>query len=706
MNIRIDVPYAQPECVPIWARQEDQIDFRTDREGADRCTLSHAADELKRFLERTLKRPSVRFVSDPEHGAGKEDRGDLSLVIVLRIAPEGGPAGTHRLKPGPGRLEIIGEDRVGVLYGVYRFLERQGWRWLSPGDTGEIRPEPSDTLDLPPKTETHRPGFPLCRGFDFSGVSRESAELFHWMARNRLNLAGHRPATGALGRKLGLIYKNGGHIFEEMLDPARVMEGGRTLWEEHRAWYGLPAGGRRIRAKALRTQFCVSQPDLLDFLAEELVRRIETEWREADLVAVWGFDTWGSCCTCPHCRALGNDTDQYLVLLSRLRREIDRARETGRLGHPVRMAGCAYEGTSSLPGPNGRIPQNLIDAGDTIIFYPIDRSYAADLYDPKSVTNRRYASALDSWLDRPDRLPIIVGEYYNVSKFEDLPLLFTDRIVGDLGTYRRKGVAGMTYMHFPLVNWAVRTLTQYHYARANWQPGRPAGPLVQSYLKDRYGPHAESMAPVYQRIESGFSRISEWRNWHGSILQSLMHWDGSRPGGPLAVPKDLQDAAGAIRNGESSLRLLRQALETVEERINVEQQRDALDPEMAFRVAVNPVDTHGLRKGSPYAMALGEDRRLLRYGCDTMELMTETVRYHQALAANRDADAAGIWICIEKVADRLDSYWVPIDYEYPGAGLHSRDGLTRSQLRDLLARCRRSQPKMKIGVERTVIRKP
>jgi len=688
MKIRIRVPYATPEQIPIWAHQEDEIDFRRDPAAANRCTLAFAALELKDHLVQTLSDSSITYHSySGEESSPHQEPGDFD--VRLEIKPGDHPPGTYQLVSRADRLTIIGSDRVGVLYGAYHLLKLQGWRWLAPGDKGVIRPAKTDSLNLPSAKELHQPGFALCRGVDFSPKSKESAELLLWMARNQQNLAGHRPTTGALGRKLGMLYKNGGHLFEPILDTDRVLESGRTVWEEHLEWYGLPAEGERTKEEALRTQFCVSQPDLLDFLAEELVHKVETVWSEADLVAVWGFDTWGSCCTCEQCRSLGNDSDQYVFLLSRLRKELDRAMDSGRLIWPVRMAGCAYEGTCTLAGPSGTIPQNLIDAGDAIIYYPIDRSYAADLYDPESQNNRPYAEALDSWLDRPDRLPFIVGEYYNVSKYEDLPILFTDRIDHDLKAYRAKGVAGMTYMHSPMVNWAVRTLTQYHYAQANWNPEIETAPLVDQYLNDRYGPHGPAMAEAYTLIESGYSRVGEWRNWHASVLEALMHWDGAAPEKPLAMANDLADAEGAIRSGESSLQALQKALKTIEELVHKEHERDAENPDLSFRVAVNPVDYTGMKKGSPYALPLGEDRRLLIYGCDTMELMTEMVRYHDAMARD-DREATDLtWQRMALVADRMDTYWVPIEYEYPGPGLDSRDALTRSQLRDLLARCRR-----------------
>ena len=74
---------------------------------------------------------------------------------------------------------------------------------------------------------------------------------------------------------------------------------------------------------------------------------------------------------------------------------------------------------------------------------------------------------------------------------------------------------------------------------------------------------------------------------------------------------------------------------------------------------------------------------------DARELMTEMVRYHDAIVREDPELADRVWKRVETVADRMDTYWVPIEYIYPGPGLNSRDALSRSQLRDLIARCRR-----------------
>lgn len=681
-RVAIVFPFGEPDKVPICASSEAGVDFRGDFQAAARCTAAYAAMELECHLKLILPAETRVEICGPDF---KEEAADLQ--IRLEVRGDRRPPGSFLITPGGDVLHLVGEDRNGLLYAVYALLEMQGWRWLMPGSGGAVQPPIEDGLWLPDSRVKEFPAFSL-RGFDFVFPSQESAELLVWMARNRLNLAGSRPSTTALGRKLGMVYKDGGHIFEEILDPDRALPDGRTLWEAHPEWYGIPESGKQIKEEALRTQFCVSQPALLDFLGEELVRRLEGVWKEADLVSVWGFDTWGSSCTCADCRALGNASDQYMVLMARLREAIDQALAAGRLDRPVRMSGCAYEGTCTLEGPLGEIPERLRQAGDCIIFYPIDRSYAADLHDPESPVNRRYAAALASWLQREDSLPVLVGEYYNVSKYEDLPLLFSRRIPADLRSYRRHGVAGMTYMHLPFVNWALRSQTQWLYGRYNWDPEQETAPLLYAYFQGRYGPWAEAMAAVYEDIGSAMSYIGEWRNWHGSFLRTLMAWDGRRPEEPLKLPNGLGTARAAIAQGLAALDKLDRALAQLVVLREREKDRLAEGAVHECQEAENPAQLGDLSADAPIDHALGEDWRLLRYGRETMALLTAAVDYHRALAEDEDRAADSAWDAMRQAGEALEAMWIPIAYTYPEPGLRGLDGLTRSQLGAVLLRCR------------------
>lgn len=682
MKIDIIVDYDDAEWqVPVWAQEEKRIDFRGDPTAATRCTVSFAATELKTYLARTLD-ADISFASTVSNA-------DLS--VELKAGASDSESQAYALEPMHGGLRIHGEGRIGVLYGVYEFLHLQGWRWYAPGAEGEVVPRASGPLNIPAQRKRYAPDFDLGRGFFFEGLSKESEPLLFWMARNRLNLSGCRVQTAALGRKLGMSPAIGTHLFEQVLSPDRRLPSGRTIWDEHPEWYGLPASGSREKAGALRTQFCVSQPSLLDFVTGDILELLNGEWRDADRIDVWGFDTWGQSCRCPQCEALGNSSDQYLHFASQLRTRLDQARADGRLGRRVRMVLCAYEGTATMDGPENRLPANLLEAGDYVCFFPIRRCYEHGFTDATCSLNHAYHQWLKSWMHRPAHLPVMVGEYYNVSKYEDLPLLFTTRLAEDLPSYHRDGCRGMAYMHLPMLGWGVRTLTQSLYARLCWDVGADVPAFLDDYFSSWYGPHARTMRRAYELIEEGWSQCGQWRNWgKESILSQLQAWDGRKPGQPLAG-NDHLPAGAIVAAGRNSLSVLKKAFALVTKACRAEQERLAAESSQDMPAAVNPIQQREYeQQRGLYEKRLREDRRLLRYGLESMLLMVEVVAYHDALCAGDHRASEAAWKACEALAERLDAYYVPIDFE-TGAGVRCRDALSRVQLRECLQRCRRNR---------------
>jgi hypothetical protein len=685
MKISIIVPYPDAEQqFRFWAMEEKTIDFRRDAERATRCTLSFAAMELSYFLSRTLEDVAITVTSQPVAGF---------LNIRLQVIDFASRHEGFRFDPESHGLVITGQGRTGVLYGVYELLRLQGWRWYAPGEEGQVTPLLQHELTLPEEKKEFTPSLHFGRGFDFDGVSKESAKLLIWMARNRMNVCCYRPNTSALANKLGMQFKTGGHIFEEILNPDRVMPSGKTLWQEHEEWFGLPQSGLREKSKALATQFCVSQPDLHLFLAEELLSRLMGEFSTVDRLDVWGFDTWGGICTCPECRALGNGTDQILFLVSYFRDFLNRSHAEGRLDRPVQLVICAYEGTSTLKGPEHPVPTNLATSGDYAVFYPINRCYAHDIDDVGCSVNVGYDQALRSWLSPKPGIPVTIGEYYNVSKFEDLPLLFNARIKNDLPHYTELGVSGITYMHVPLFNWAIRTLTQNLYAQLAWNIETDVSQFIDEYFEKWYGPYADDLRSIYEKIEEAWLLAADWRAWSGrSILTQLQRWDGKRPEIPLAMDNHFETSARAIQSGRRSIALLQEAMAMLNG-VQKKDQQLLFPVSDSSAVAVNPIQARLLESAGSYERRLGEDRRILRYGLDTMSLMTKMVAYHDALYRQDDDEAGMVWEQVEQIADALDSYYIPIEFESFEAGFVSKDALTRTQLRDVIRRCRQFRNK-------------
>ena len=677
MKIAILVPYDNTE---LWAVSEKNIDFEKDAEATCRCTVCFAATEAKQYLARCVKAEEIRI--------GKQAEAD-EFAFRISVQDVFSDSEVFDIIPEENGVTIRAEGRIGALYGVYEFLNLQGIHWYEPGEQGTYVPPMSETLTVPDKARRYAPDTPIGRGFDFEGLLKEDEDLWLWMARNKLNLAAYRANTYPLLKKLGMQLKIGGHIFEACLAPDRVLRSGRTIWEEHPQWYGTPKEGEKTKANALRVQFCVSAEGIADFLAEELIERLERDWRHADRVDVWNFDSWGGSCCCSDCEKLGNATDKNLYFLSQLRDRINAAVQSGRLSHQVRLALCAYEGTLTLAAPLHAVPENLLQAGDYAVFYPILRCYAHNM-DENCPDNRVYREALADWLKTP--LPIMVGEYYNVSKFEDLPILFTDRILHDLPQYVRAGVCGFTYMHLPMLNWGVRTLTHYLYARMSWDSQTDGRAVAKSYFAEYYGAYRERMQQVYKNLETAWRYCAQWRSWSkSSIVTQLNFWDGKMPERPLISDVHFPAMQAVLEEGDAAVRLMEQAFALVTECLEEEKEAIAqVVPSVPYQ-AVNPIEQEKNRSHSELENRLCEAMRQLQYGIDVMRLMTETVRYYDAGYRRDSAAQEKIWERLRQAELAAEQRYMPLTFGHPKINVRCKDEMERSQLKPVLRRIRKQR---------------
>lgn len=679
-TLTVVLPYRGAErFTPVWAEAEREIDFRRQPRVAGRCTLAFAAMELQRFLERTVPGLAIRFAASPPK---------KGPVLILEAADPGSRDSGYKLLPeGGGRLRIRGRGRTGVIFGAYAFLKLQGWRWYAPGPAGEIAPEPGDSVNIPAEPIADQPAFDGGNGFDLECYSQESVDLLMWSARNGFDVWAGRAGTFALASKLGMTIKLGGHIFERILHPEAVLPGGGKLWDAHPEWFGLPADGVRKRDLAQVTQFCASQPALIEFLGSALLKRLRGDWSIADRVDMWGFDTWGQTCQCPDCQKLGNASDQMLHFASQMRGFLDRAEVAKKLDRHVTLILCAYEGTASLDGPSRPVPENLAADGTLVTFYPINRCYRHPLNDPNCATNTRYWKALNSWTSARPALRIVEGEYYNVSKYEDLPLLFSEVMREDWPAFAAAGVRGATYMHIPSVHWGMRTLTQNLFAKLTRNPdAQGLDEWTAEYFKLWYGRHAEAMSAAYALTEKAGLFCAQWRAWGiWSVLHNMLVWDGTPAEKPLTLHEHFADAASAIAEGRRCVAALNEALSLVNDARKNEAvlaSKDAPPP----GAAVNPIELARLQSGAQVARRLAEDARMLRYGLEAMRLLTDLLAYHEALRLGQST--GDLWSDIEATAHSLENQMIPINVKHPGPGLLSRDCLERTQLAATISRCR------------------
>lgn len=665
-TLTLVLPYADAaRQTPYWARGEEQIDWNLGGPEAERCTVAFAAIELRDHLARTV--PGLNIVLSDELPAngptiivGPVATLQEKLGVTLADVP-GDPQGYVLRSLRDDCLVLAGGGREGTLYAVYAWLDRLGWRWHTPGPQGEIVPPPRPELPLGGWAVTSTPDFPLLRGFHVAYHGMESPDLFRWMARHGLNAWQFHPQSAPLMRKLGFRFISGGHVLETILDPDLPQPDGRTLFEAHPDWFA-EVNGKRERAQAHRYQCCVANPTVVAHVARHIVERFRTDWRETDWQNIWMFDTWAGWCQCAGCRALGNDADRYLHFLSALRTAVDAAAADGTLARNPGLVLVAYEGTPSLDGPTRGIPDNLANGRDCVLYAPINRCYAHTLADAAcGELNAHYAAAVESWGRESHRLPLAVVEYYNVSKFEDLPLLFTRTMGADFAYYHRVGVRGMSYMHVPVALWGPRALTQLLYARLAWDAHAPVDELVADYLEKRYEGAAQPMRTFYQELELAYENVTPWRNWlEQSVNRQLLAWDGiSRPTKSVFVLRHLQPGGGEAIGPEESLKHLRRAAAALRR---------------AQKVRVPPAVRRRLE----------EDARAFRYGDESFRFYRAMARLHDAEWRGETAAARAAWTEVAKLARSLDSYYVPFDYEYPGPGVRAKTGLARTQLQALV----------------------
>ena len=407
-------------------------------------------------------------------------------------------------------------------------------------------------------------------------------------------------------------------------------------------------------------------------------------------VYIWGFDTWGEICNCEKCRSLDNGTNQTVFFLSQLRKILNKAVVRSRLERNVRLIMCAYEGTITISAPTKAIPRNLIESGDTCVFYPINRCYEHDFADSSCSYNTNYSHYLAEWAICHPRLPIILGEYYNVSRFEDLPLLFTKRIVNDLPAYHKVGVRGMTYMHPPVTNWGVRALNNLLFAELAWDIHADVEQLLHEYFSKYYGPYEKTAREAFELIEKAWLRIANWRSWtEKSVLSWLLRWDGTKPEHPLAVDDHFGDPDRTIESGHLSVDWLSKAKSLIENTLADCRIISSQNSTYGDQVAVNTAQAQQFKRTNKFEKRLAEDRRMLLYGIDVMAIMTELVAYHDALFRDDISTASSTWNKIEGLADRMACYYIPICCNEGGTGFVLKDALARSQVGDVLNRCRK-----------------
>jgi len=540
-------------CAPFGSAEEaaeaeervrwQDADLRDD----DACTESFAALELRHYLAGALAIPesSIALRSAP----ALPPAGDVVVLgsrrsnpLIAALAGRSSPPldamhgrspdafAIHARRQGARRVVAIeGASRTGTLYGAYELLDRLGVSFYGLGDTGTVYS--TAPASIPGRLRlSSSPAF-RTRGF-WAWEPRGNREFFLWMARNRMNLWTAAEKDPAFLKKLGIRLTGGGHALQpDLLNPAAKDPHDprkRTYFQSHPEWFGLHEGRRSDRMTAESgDDFCTSNADAVHELATNLVASLrEGPLRWADVVNVWPLDG-GRWCECPNCQAIGGPSDRLLDLVARLEAELAQARHDGRLSRDVELSGAAYLETS--PPPTRPLPAGFDSTRCAMTYFPYFRCYAHALADPACAElNRARAACYSGWSRALGRIGVC--EYYNVSFFKSLPLVFPHVIAEDLRAYARAGTRDFTYMHAPTRLWGTWTLDHAVLARLLWDPFANVDTILARFRRRYYPTTFPQVAAFDAALERASANILPIELGTGAVGTS------GTPAGRLTMP--------------------------------------------------------------------------------------------------------------------------------------------------------------------------
>jgi len=639
----------------------------------DACTEAYAAVELRDGLRACpgVGARAVRLAPGdrlPDAGdcivLGNPRSQPLVRALLRGALPDTASPDAFRLRAVRDRGRTVwvvaGATRTGTLYGVAALLERLGVRFYGPADSETVWPR--DPVALPRTLDVaSAPAF-AWRGF-WAWQPRGDAAFYRWMARRRMNVWTAAGPGVPLLRKLGVRLTGGGHALQaDLLGPdLRAPDGRGTYFGEHPEWYGLHAG-RRSRALHGESgdNLCTSNAAAVAELARNLVRSLASgALRDADLVEVWTTDG-GRWCECDSCRALGGPSDRVLDLVSRLATAVRAARARGELTRDVVLSGAAY--LETLPPP-ARPADTALAGSMMMTFFPYYRCYAHVLADPQCREfNANSAQPWAGWATSPWRAyrgPLGVCEYWNVSWFKSLPLVFPHVMAADLAAYARAGASLATYMHVPTARWGTWRLHHLVLSEAAWQPGFDVDSLVADYVARAYPATSAPMRRCYAALEAASSNIMAVEVTMGAL-------GSANAGGRLANAVTPVFPNGHLRADATGLGL------------------SWRDIGSAWRTAAGAVAEARALATTPAERArLDDDAARIAYGADTYALWDACVRLGLAVRGDASIDTRAALAAADSAAARLRAVHDPVH----GAGEHAdaRDGLDASHVEGALA---------------------
>jgi hypothetical protein len=544
--------------------------------------------------------------------AGKVPEGIDSFVLVgegkaarsLGLTSEGLGPGGILVKTHGNVLALLGpiapSDNGGTRHAVVEFLETLGVRYLWPGEVGRVVPKlatiavgPLELRYTPPVGQRH---------IRFMGMSErpESGLEKLQFTRQEWDEAATRARALQRGVDWATWHRLGGNIGIGGGHAGAGLDGG---WAEHGKthpeWFALQADGTRDQSAAGdRWRLCKSNPQLIEFVANDIIERA-TKDPSLRCVSLSPNDGgYSSYCLCENCKRLDPPDAPKIPFTvfehvgKPQRREIDYVALTDRM--------VWY--WNQIADRVTKVHPNLlflVDAYSSFGTPPVRERLHPNL------VVRYVPNEIDGWegWQRAGAKRIYWRPNILLAGRRDGKLhVMAHRLADTMGFMADRGMLATDFdsiIHY----WAVHGLNYYAAARLTWNPHLTADDVLDGYCRPGFGAGADSVRRYFLRAEEISS--SPDRAYRPETLREL---------------RGLLDAADRASGGDEAVRrriaFLRMGLNFTELQVTLDALADqAAQKDPAFdRKRVKPllelnyltlrdiVRNHNLAVHAPYLL--------------------------------------------------------------------------------------------------------
>jgi hypothetical protein len=402
--------------------------------------VAFAAEELQRYLGRIVNQQlAIR-----RHTV----LGAHQLVLAAGCEPAEASAqlegDAFALIPEPVRVTLHAGSARGLLHAVYALLEQLGCRWSLQQFRDEMAPRlPDGGVEL--RALQRQPAFAV-RGYcsDIMAWHYTQPELLHahleedhhlidWMGKTGANAFFYirHPFDTQLTipellpefARRGIDLEYGGHVIPLLLP--------RELYRDHAQYFPAATDGERTDHGNL----CSSNAEAVEVAAATAVEYAQA-YPEMQVLHIWGADLWhGGWCHCAQCRGISVQ-DQSLRMCNAV---------AGALADAGVMRPVCYLAYHDTLEPNLQLrPDENVWAE----LAPRERCYGHALNDAGCATNRRYAAALERYVELFTGRVRLFEYYGDAILFCGCAVPLTEVIAADLDYYHRLGVPQITMLQF------------------------------------------------------------------------------------------------------------------------------------------------------------------------------------------------------------------------------------------------------------------